>query len=639
MRAITAVFQPHFLRNALIGSASASIVIGLALWVAVILFPDDFFLFRPRWLYHPFEQEHLTIARNLAHGGGFTISGEGMDPTYGSEDRGYINGRFVPRSVILPYLIYAPSFLISDDAWLGVTPAFGVLGVIACGLIVHRRTRSVMAGSAAMGALLFTSPYFLAASGLAWENMIAASILLWALWALDAYTAKPSLVRGMVVGVLFAAASNSRADYSAASLMLILVLAAYLVLRRNRLSQSARLGGLAAITLAVAGIGGIFLSNFLVTGDPFHSAYGSAAWQGSASGIARATVDFQPSTFLRLGRLFVWEIGKPALIMLGFGLLAFLGRQRPTAADFVLVPLSLFLLVLHLGRPGLNATNAAVLSSSPPRYLLPFYAAGIIIGISGLYAWLTPLRIRLPMVVPSIMLAAALVSAVWGLREAYGSPGGVRAVARMTSMLRFVHDFSKEHPNALFIGDLDSKAIIVTERTLIPRLAGGNDHVVEVVQRELAAGRDVFIVDDPRHLRNNPLYSGYDTALITSGLDICRVTDGWLLSRVISMESGRALARFTVPADSPLGVSTPVLPAGQSFFLLVEGTFAYNDSGSEADGLQLYVGDARVTSAESAAHRYCARVQGAGEPLTLVIRDTHYQDNSGSLTVTVLPAD
>ena len=79
----------------------------LALTFALKLLPDNFSWFNAPWLLHPFEQEHLTISRNLALGGGLTIEGADFTSEFGSEDKGFVDGRFVPRGVHL--ISFTPS--------------------------------------------------------------------------------------------------------------------------------------------------------------------------------------------------------------------------------------------------------------------------------------------------------------------------------------------------------------------------------------------------------------------------------------------------------------------------------------------------------------------------------------------------
>ncbi len=79
--------------------------------------------------------------------------------------------------------------------------------------------------------------------------------------------------------------------------------------------------------------------------------------------------------------------------------------------------------------------------------------------------------------------------------------------------------------------------------------------------------------------------------------------------------------------------------SGRHYDFVVTGTFVYNASGAQSDGVDLWVDGVRMASVTSPDHRYCLRVSGPGAPAQLLIRDASHGDNSGALAVSIYRAD
>jgi len=621
----------------------STVVSIVALSLAAVLFPSSFSLFRANGVLAGFEQEHLVLARSLAQGHGLSIDVSGLNPLYGGDHRALFDGRLVPRGTVLPYLIYAVPFLVSDTAWIVVTPAFAVLAVLAAGLIVESRTGSLAAAGGACLALFAASPFFLAASGIAYENMIALAFLLWGIYWTDRFTQRPRVATAAAAGLMFAAVAMTRADYAPALLLFAGFLGGWCALRWWRSDprrNTALLGSIVGITIGASGIAVDLATNYLVTGDPLHTAYGPSAWQGSVSGVASNLEVFSLDDFVRQARYFLWDIGRPSTLLLGVGIAGIAVRRGLTGGELILFGLGGFLIYFDLGRPGLHATDAAVLMSSPPRYLLPVYATGIVVGFSALPSCLPRKLSVLPLVTPTILMSVALVASVRGLQEAYEPTYGIPRVERIVTRSRIAHDFSKTQPDALFVGDLDTRGIIVTQRILAPRLAGDLEQVTAAVRNEIASGRRVFVVDDPRQLVGHPDYSGYREAIQGAGMFICRGKDLALPSEVIGDIPGaaRLIASLTIPTDGA-SVLTPALTRDTLYYFGVSGTFTYNAAGAKSDGVDLAVDRRRTAPVPSPDHLYCKSYIGTGEPAVVGVFDQSRSDNVGSLNVVIYRAD
>jgi hypothetical protein len=628
----------------LIAASAACAVLAIAVMLAVCWFPDNFFFFRAPWLLHPFEQEHLSMARNLAHGGGFSIHGDAWSQYLGSEDRGYIDGNYVPRSVILPYLIYAVPFLLSDSAWQFVGPVFGVLGAIAGGVIVFRRTSNLIAAASCSAVMLSGEMYLLASSGIAYESIIALAFLLWGVVALEMLVRRPSARMGAAAGLLFALCANSRADYAPAVLLMVAFLAGWLGVisySHPRLAWNLRLPvhAAAAAALGLAGVGGILLTNYLVTGSPLQSAYGPDDWQGSADGLARGVTTFSLSEFVAQARLFLWDMGRPTLPLLGLFAASRIFCRRIYAGDFVLLGLSGFLAVYYLGREGSHSSEAAKLVASSPRYILPLYAAAAVVAFTALPELLNRLSADLPMVAAPVILSVALLASASGLNEAYTNKAGFGVLKGALQVHRSVHEFSEVHRDALFVGDFNTKAIILSQRLLIPRLVEDDTTMLAIVRDSMRAGREVYVVDDPRQLKNQPLYSGYLETLSAHGYTTCAVTrDMPVISEVVALSSLRQVQKAEIPANNGGGVMTGVLQPGKKYFAVVEGTFSFNNAGQISDGFDVRIGQTAAAPIANASHSYCVALTGTGRQEQVRVTDKVYTDNQGALTLRIYEA-
>lgn len=518
-------------RPRLVLGALVVLAIGLSAW----LFPRDIFLFHASWFLHPNEQEHLTISRHLADTGSLTIEDDwyGQSPAHGSEDKGYLDGKLVPRSSLVPYLMYAVPFLISDTAWTWVTPFFGLAAAVFAGLIVWQRTQSWLAGVAAALAMITTASVLLNASGLALENVIALAFLLGGVVALERFSAAPSGRLGALMSLMFALAAASRADVAPAGVIAcgVLVCAYLRQAHQGTAAEQQLWGTVTAVTLFLAAVVLGLAFNDWMYGGPLKSGYGDQAWQGSAEGVGGWFLQFNLGDFKEMTWSFLFRIGKmpTSLLLIGLAWLAVRRHLRP--GDWVLLGLSAVLVVLHLGTSTVTDGASPYLVNSPPRYMQPVYATGVVLGIAAAYQALqmSSLR-RLTNGVAIALTALLLIVVSVNLSEAYGDTWAIEAAERDTQEFRQVHEFASAHEGALFVGDYNTKAVI-NGYTLIPRLLERPEQLPLFLKAELAAGRPVYIVDTPQ--RRDPssgYYSGYLRLLEASDFFVSLVpnTPGFL---------------------------------------------------------------------------------------------------------------
>src|SRR3990170_1993797 len=377
-----------------------------------------------------------------------------------------------------------------------------------------------LAGAGAAVALLTTAAVLLNSSGLALENVIGLSFLLAGVFALERFAARPSVWLGGLGSLCFALAAATRADLAPAGVAACLVLAAMLAhhYRRGAATRGEVLGVLSAWAVFGLAIGAGLAFNALMYGDPLSSGYGEQAWQGSASGVTNRVLAFDIADFKAMAWSFLFHIGKAqtALLLLGIGWLAL--RRRAHPGDIVLLALSAGLIALHLGSDNVTGGSHAYLVNSTPRYLQPVYATGIVIGAEAAYLLLRRAPTGWVARGPEAVLAAlVLLVAGVSVNEAYTNTWGIPAADRDAREFRQVHEFAKQHPNAVFIGDYNTKAVI-TGHTFIPRLLERPDQVGEFLGPELLAGHPVFVVDTPaRRDPSNGYYSGYMDQLIAQG--------------------------------------------------------------------------------------------------------------------------
>jgi hypothetical protein len=533
--------------------ALASLLMLAAVVVAFHIFPRNFAFVRMPWLLHPFEQEHLLIARNLAHGHGLTIEGD-FPPEYGPEDKGLIDGRFVPRGVLLPYPVYAASFLISDTAWLYVTLLFGCLALVAMVALVYEHSHSSLSALAAGAALACTSPFILATSGVAYEGVIALAFVLWGAYAYSRFSNTGLAWWGLASGALFACSVGSRVDFMPAPVLFI-VLAFGSILwslyKGESPGKGKVFGALGGSILALAGAGSVFVQNYIFTGDPLRSAYPQDSWLGSASGVSRGLVTIHMNDLVNQTRYFLWDIGRPTLPFLALGVVVLCFRRTLDLALLLLLCLAAFLIFFHLTRSGSFNSGGARLDSSVPRYLLAVYAVAIVVGFTAVGHLSRAIFVRAPVAGGAATLAVALIVCSMGLHEAYKGRPSVPLLAASLAERRAAFDFSREHPEALFIGDYNASAVITSPRILIPRTVREHERVTELIRSAFADGRRVFVLDDWRGIPRSPYYSGYVSWLSSSGFSFCPASGSSQLSH--SFLAAEILdAGGTVPEEQQL---------------------------------------------------------------------------------------
>jgi hypothetical protein len=103
--------------------------------------------------------------------------------------------------------------------------------------------------------------------------------------------------------------------------------------------------------------------------------------------------------------------------------------------------------------------------------------------------------------------------------------------------------------------------------------------------------------------------------------------------RVDGASAARLIETLSVPADSADGITTSVLQEGETYELVVSGSFAFNRAGGASDGFDLKIDGDRLFQTRSSEQRYCVRLRGAGNAVHLLISDSYYLDNTGHLSV------
>jgi hypothetical protein len=622
------------------GVAISCIILAISIGAAAAIFPDNYTWLRAPWLLHPFEQAHLAIARDIAHGNGFIVDDPSFAPEYGSEDRGFSDGRLVPKGVLLPYFIYAVPFLVSDTAWLMVTPLFGLAAILAIGLIVRRLTDSNTAAVAAAVTFAFTAPVILATSGIAYESMIALAFLLWAVYLLDLgwpVDAPGGLVLGS--GLLFGLAAASRADFAPAAMLFALLIGARAVSswrrRQDRFSWRAQFAPAAAVFLAGLGVLSTLATNYYLNGSPLQSAYPEGTWLNNSSGVARGLVTFHLADFIEQSRYFVWDLAQPTLPLLLLGIV--LIRTKVTPGVLLLVVFSGFLAFFYLGRTGAHGSEGANLDSSVARYLLPLYATAAIAGFVALSKLLRGNQ-HGALVASATLAGLALLFASNGIAQAYTSAVNLPRIMRFVGVLRSVHDFSALHPDATFVGDFNASGVIVTHRVLIPRQVNDHARVTEIVREEIANGRRVFVIDTLRNAGANPLYTGYGSYFAKHGLAICPTGGSSRFGEVHDLRGSgmRLRGGASLAAKSETPYLTPFLESGRRYLMTISGTFTTGASGVLADGSSVVINGGQATGGLGIRYgTYCSALIGGGGPIALSIADSFYADNSGALDVKI----
>lgn len=632
--------QPGLKIEAAIDLALAIIIFCTAILIAWQIFPENFAFVRMPWVLHPFEQEHLMIARNLADGHGLTFSG--LPPEYGSEDKGYVAGEIVPRGPLLPYAIYAASFLVSDTAWLAVTPLFGIAAAMAVVALVHDQTTDFWSSMAALLAFACASPVLLATSGVAFESVIALAFLLWGAFFLQRAVQDNRAISWLASGALFGCCAASRVDYAPAALLYVLIIGIVCIWRSNK-QLPFRGDAIGAIfigsLLALSGVASILIANYAFTGDPLKSAYPANTWLSSADGVGRSLLMVETDEMFHQIKNFLWDIGRPTMPLLLGGLLLSLWTRRLPAGVVVLLGLSAFIFMLHMTKATSHLSDTPSINASLPRYLLPVYATAIVVGFTALHGTLKRLRYAEWRSAQGLILGLGMIVASVGVHEAYASTPSLRDLASALADRRAVHDFSAAHGDALFVSDYHAAGVIVTPRLLIPRLSSP-DRVVELVGAEIDGGRRVFMVDLWQDKRGSRYYSGYVEYLSQAGFVFCpAIARGPRVTEILPnpLLNGDDAGTLYVAAESAEGTQTPILPAGTAYYIAASGSFAFDASGRIAGPDQLLVNDHATTGALSGT-TFCTRVDGGNAPVRLRVADSVLEDNSGGLIARVIAA-
>ncbi len=622
------------------------LVVASTVWLAVCAFifwlslPPHIFLFHAPWVLHPFEQEHLTIARHFAEHGSLTIRDAWFgQPAHASEDGAFAGGALVPRGGLLVYLIYAVPFLLSDTAWLWVTPLFGVIAAAAVFTLIKRRTGSALIAALSVIAFSFTAPVMIAASGLVYDNLIALAFLLWALYALDRYADTDSHAAAVCAGSLFGCAALVRPDYVPAGLLAVTLVAAVAIARAA--THQTRRYSLTSIGLLAVGVVGALVvtlvANLLLYGGVLNTGYGATVtvsapvWSGSTDGVITSLRTFDVHDFLPMARTFLFDIGGTQVALLVVGVVFVVLHRSFRIADVVLVGFSAFLVVLNLGHSGAHGGVSAILVHSPPRYLLPVYTAGVVLGLPAMARIASAAPRQREALTRVAVAGVVLVIAGRGLHEAYGTPYGFVEERRTTERDRAVYEFAKQHPDAVFVGDLYTKAII-GQRTIIPRLLTDVHEISSYVDEDLAAGRRVFLVDNRDYLAGFPEYSGYYETLLADGFVLLQVSDdpqvvevhepaalaGGPLISLLSPRDGAAVSgaiKVTADAAGGGGIS--------STQLALDGVPLFRLSDSAP-----YVFDWDTRAASDGDHLLSVTVTDAGGVTATIARHVHVSNNA-----------
>jgi hypothetical protein len=205
------------------------------------------------------------------------------------------------------------------------------------------------------------------------------------------------------------------------------------------------------------------------------------------------------------------QIGLSCSVLLAVGLLfkAQLGQWH--ASDGLLIGFAAFELFYFLGKQGAYGSDASWLVSSYPRYLLPVYAAGAVVGAEGLHAALQRLRWG-KFEVTSAFAAVVFMAGAIGLHEAFTNERGVPYAERVTQTHDAIRGVAVRTPHPVVVSDVSTKAI-VDGHTITPRLLEDPSQIVRYVRREIESRRHVLLVPEPGHR----LYSGYMEHLEEAG--------------------------------------------------------------------------------------------------------------------------
>ncbi len=531
-----------WLRRLVVESAAVTLLLLAALLVATVVIFDDVRIFHAGWVLHPDETGILFISSHLAEAGSFVVSDAWyqQSPAHVPVGVTAVDDKLVPQKALLGYVVYAGAFLVSDSAWMYVGPFFGLLAACAAGWLVLEKTKNRWVAMAAAFALGTSSPMILYASGLAFTDVIALAFYLLGVVAFHRHMKSGSRRALVAVGLAFGAATLTRYDFFVAG---VLALGIALWFRREEADVKTNLRrALPGVAPFAAMVALAAVANWWLYGSPFTTGYQAGSWQTSPASVGGSLFDFGPVDFADLSQSYLIQIGLSCTLLLGLGVAAKYRLRRWDATDGLLLGFAGFGLFYFLGKEGAYGTSEAWLVGSYPRYLLPVYAAGAVVGIEGVFGVLRAFQWNhRPTSVA--LVALALVAAAIGMHEAFGSnERGVAYVERLTNSHRFIATVAEQTPEqVVVVSDLNTKAVF-SARTITPFRAGLTaDDVVADVRTELNRGRNVIVVGDQR---SHPLYTGYVEAL--------RESDIQLIPRRCSMEIYQAY----LPGQAPFGVPT-----------------------------------------------------------------------------------
>ena len=530
------------LRRFMIEPAAIGLLLLAMLLLATVVIVDDVRIFHAKWVLHPDETGVLFISSNLADAGSFVVSDAWyqQSPAHVPEGVTSVGGKLVPQKALLGYVVYAGAFLVSDSAWRYVGPFFGLLAACAAGWLVLEKTKNRWAAAGAALALGTSSPMILYASGLAFTDVIALSFYLLGVVAFHRHMKSGSRRALIWAGVALGAATLTRYDFFVAG---VLSFGVALWFRREEADIKTNIRrALPGIVPFAAFIGVAAVANWWLYGSPLTTGYQAGSWQTSPTGVGGSLFDFGTLDFANLSKSYLFQIGLSCTLLMGLGVAAKYRMKRWDATDGLLLGFAGFGLFYFLGKEGAYGSNAAWLVGSYPRYLLPVYAAGVVVGMEGLYFALRSFQwSRRPASVA--LVAVALIAAAIGMHEAFGSnERGVAYVERLTNSHRFIATVAEQTPKqVVVVSDLNTKAVF-DALTITPFKAGLTvDEVVAHVRTELHRGRNVIVVGDQR---SHPLYTGYVEALWESDIQ--------LIPRRCAMEIYQAY----LPGQAPFGVPT-----------------------------------------------------------------------------------
>jgi hypothetical protein len=499
-------------------TVSVVLTLGVVAFFALVVRYDVHF-FRAKWLLMPDETGMLLSARYLADHGSLKID----DPWYFRSPAHLPEGvatsgeQIVPRKAIGGYLVYAAAFRVSDDAWTYVGPFFGIVAVVSLAAIVYLRTGSYW--PAALAGLVFgtSSPFIIWASGLAFDNIIAAGLFFLSVALFELYLRTDRLPLALAGSVSAGFAVLVRNEFIV-GVALTLAVVLWSLLRTGKLKRqvTARPLVIAVLLLLVALVP---LMNYYLYRNPLHTGYPAGAWQSSLGGIARSLVRFRPGDFYILARSYLVEIGLPTTVLLLLGIAASAYLKAFHRLDVVLLGFAAFLLYFYLGKRGSYGSNDVWLVSSYPRYILPVYGIGAALGAAAIWRVLSRLRLQ-PAEARAVVMWVALVAMSIGIREAFTNERGVSYVEYTTGVLHSMDRVASEVPDTVVVSDVHGKGVI-DGRALTPRLLRDPSQITGIVANELDEGHRVLVDADNSH----PLYSGYLEYLEAAGFRMEQVSE------------------------------------------------------------------------------------------------------------------